>query len=234
MTAGILRNGHEEKDYVANESFAQDMILGKRCSCDGGMKAAKIAHRINDGNQQPRQLHSSQCRIRRRGQLQKRICDRHHVVLPLGFLTSLNDILIPHFKDIFGLSYAQVADSSGFLLCIRHFGFPAGKVVGWIGYQRTMVMGLFAMALGGCSSSRQPICRRLYYFSLELIIRCGHVGAQVARTRMLLCLVRPRLRRPPQYFAAFNSLGTTIGPPLGGYLTLHGDEMVPTPRPSAL
>src|ERR1700740_1278466 len=66
-----------------------------------------------------------------------------------GFLTSLNDILIPHFKDIFGLSYSQVANIQvAFFFAYAIFGFPAGKVVEWIGYQRTMVAGLFTMALG--------------------------------------------------------------------------------------
>ena len=66
-----------------------------------------------------------------------------------GFLTSLNDILIPHFKDIFGLTYSQVANIQvAFFFAYAIFGFPAGKIVEWIGYQRTMVAGLFTMALG--------------------------------------------------------------------------------------
>src|SRR6266481_1483402 len=66
-----------------------------------------------------------------------------------GFLTSLNDILIPHLKAIFDLNFAQVllvqfTFFSGYFV----FAFPAGKLVEHIGYQKTMVTGLVIMALG--------------------------------------------------------------------------------------
>src|SRR5258706_14485489 len=66
-----------------------------------------------------------------------------------GFLTSLNDILVPHLKAIFDLSYAramlvQFAFFSAYLL----FSVPWSKVVNIIGYQRTMVTGLLTMPLG--------------------------------------------------------------------------------------
>ena len=50
-----------------------------------------------------------------------------------GFLTCLNDILIPHLKSIFDLNYFEV---------------PAGKLVDLIGYKRSMVTGLMIMAVG--------------------------------------------------------------------------------------
>src|ERR1700741_2575315 len=65
-----------------------------------------------------------------------------------GFLTSLNDVLVPHLKAIFELSYAramlvQFAFFSAYFL----FSLPWSKVVNTIGYQRTMVAGLFSMAV---------------------------------------------------------------------------------------
>jgi FHS family L-fucose permease-like MFS transporter len=53
-----------------------------------------------------------------------------------GFLTCLNDILIPHLKSIFELSYAkamliQFAFFSAYFL----FSIPWSKVVNAIGYQ---------------------------------------------------------------------------------------------------
>src|SRR6201998_1765047 len=66
-----------------------------------------------------------------------------------GFLTSLNDILIPHFKHIFDQNYAQaMLVQFAFFCAYAAFGVPSGKVVEWIGYQRTMVAGLFTMCLG--------------------------------------------------------------------------------------
>src|SRR5262249_52839153 len=66
-----------------------------------------------------------------------------------GFLTCLNDILVPHLKSIFDLSYAramliQFAFFSAYFL----FSVPWSRIVNAIGYQRTMVAGLLTMALG--------------------------------------------------------------------------------------
>ncbi len=66
-----------------------------------------------------------------------------------GFITSLNDILIPHLKSIFDLSYAramliQFAFFSAYFL----FGMPWSWIVNAIGYQKSMVAGLLGMALG--------------------------------------------------------------------------------------
>src|SRR5580693_5042170 len=66
-----------------------------------------------------------------------------------GFLTCLNDILVPHLKSIFDLSYSramliQFAFFSAYFL----FSVPWSKVVNVIGYQRTMVAGLLTMAAG--------------------------------------------------------------------------------------
>src|ERR1700712_838415 len=66
-----------------------------------------------------------------------------------GFLTSLNDVLVPHLKSIFDLGYAgamlvQFAFFSAYFL----FSIPWSRIVTVIGYQRTMVAGLLAMAGG--------------------------------------------------------------------------------------
>ena len=66
-----------------------------------------------------------------------------------GFLTCLSDILIPHLKSIFDLSYArlmliQLAFFSAYFL----FSIPWSKVVNAIGYQKAMVTGLLCMAAG--------------------------------------------------------------------------------------
>src|SRR5690349_10208514 len=66
-----------------------------------------------------------------------------------GFLTCLNDILVPHLKSIFELNYAQVMlVQFSFFSAYFVFSIPAAKVVDWIGYQRTMVVGLLTMSAG--------------------------------------------------------------------------------------
>src|SRR6478735_7258621 len=66
-----------------------------------------------------------------------------------GFVTVLNDILVPHLKSIFDLNYARVmlvqfAFFSAYFLS----ALPWSRCVNRIGYHRTMVVGLITMACG--------------------------------------------------------------------------------------
>src|SRR5215469_9393989 len=66
-----------------------------------------------------------------------------------GFLTSLNDILVPHLKSIFELSYARVMlVQFVFFSAYFLFSIPWSNIVNAIGYQHTMVVGLLSMAVG--------------------------------------------------------------------------------------
>src|SRR6201994_4442728 len=66
-----------------------------------------------------------------------------------GFLTCLNDILIPHLKSIFDLSFARVMlIQFAFFSAYFLFSLPWSRIVNGIGYQRTMVAGLLTMAAG--------------------------------------------------------------------------------------
>src|ERR1700694_2382026 len=66
-----------------------------------------------------------------------------------GFLTCLNDILVPHLKAIFDLNYAQVMlVQFSFFSAYFVFAIPSGKVIEWIRFKKTMVAGLFIMGIG--------------------------------------------------------------------------------------
>src|SRR6266542_2249796 len=66
-----------------------------------------------------------------------------------GFLTCLNDILVPHLKSIFDLNYRQSQFIQlAFFGAYFIFSIPAAKIVDWIGYQRSMVVGLLTAGLG--------------------------------------------------------------------------------------
>src|SRR5450755_4038738 len=66
-----------------------------------------------------------------------------------GFLTCLNDILIPHLKAIFDLNYAQaMLIQMAFFGAYFLFALPAGKIVDWLGYKQAMVVGLVVAAVG--------------------------------------------------------------------------------------
>src|ERR1700722_16327676 len=140
-----------------------------------------------------------------------------------GFLTCLNDILVPHLKSIFDLSYARVmlvqfAFFSAFFL----FSMPWSKVVNRIGYQRTMVVGLLTMALGAflflpaASAASYPL-----FLTALVVLAAGITGLQVSANPYVVVLGKPETASSRlDLTQAFNSLGTTVAPKLGGLLIL--------------
>src|SRR5437588_10484781 len=66
-----------------------------------------------------------------------------------GFLTCLNDILVPHLKSIFDLNYTKVMlIQFAFFSAYFIFSIPSAKVIDTIGYKKTMVAGLVTMGVG--------------------------------------------------------------------------------------
>src|ERR1700757_3715162 len=66
-----------------------------------------------------------------------------------GFVTVLNDVLVPHLKSIFDLKYAKASlIQSAFFLAYFLFSLPAAKLIDRVGYKRTMVIGVVVMGIG--------------------------------------------------------------------------------------
>src|SRR5271154_813054 len=161
------------------------------------------------------------------------VADTHNYARPLaivttlffmwGFLTCLNDILIPHLKSIFDLSYArvmlvQLAFFSAYFL----FSVPWSKVVNTIGYKTTMVVGLLTRAVGAflflpaATAASYPL-----FLTALLVLAAGITGLQVAANPYVDLLGRPETASSRlDLTQAFNSLGTTIAPKIGGFLIL--------------
>jgi MFS transporter, FHS family, L-fucose permease len=140
-----------------------------------------------------------------------------------GFLTCLNDILVPHLKSIFDLSYAQVMlVQFAFFSAYFLFSVPWSKIVNTVGYQRTMVVGLLTMAVGAflfvpaASAASYPL-----FLTALLVLATGITGLQVAANPYVDLLGKPETASSRlDLTQAFNSLGTTIAPKLGGLLIL--------------
>ena len=66
-----------------------------------------------------------------------------------GFITCLNDILVPHLKGLFTLSYTQAALIQ-FCFFTAYFvmSLPSGKIVTKFGYKKGTIMGTLVCALG--------------------------------------------------------------------------------------
>ena len=140
-----------------------------------------------------------------------------------GFLTCLNDILVPHLKSIFDLSYARVmliqfAFFSGYFL----FSLPWSRVVNRIGYQRTMVVGLLTMAFGAfLFLPAASAASYSMFLTALLVLAAGITGLQVAANPYVDLLGKPETASSRlDLTQAFNSLGTTIAPKIGGLLIL--------------
>ena len=140
-----------------------------------------------------------------------------------GFLTCLNDILVPHLKSIFDLSYARVMlIQFAFFSAYFLFSVPWSRIVNVIGYQRTMVTGLLTMALGAfLFLPAAAIASYPLFLTALLILAAGITGLQVAANPYVVILGKPATASSRlDLTQAFNSLGTTIAPKLGGLLIL--------------
>src|SRR5580658_4853387 len=140
-----------------------------------------------------------------------------------GFLTSLNDILVPHLKSIFDLNYAQaMLIQFAFFSAYFLFSLPWAKFVNGAGYQKTMVVGLLTMAVGAFLflPAASAASYGLFLTAL-LILACGITGLQVAANPYVGLLGKPETASSRlDLTQAFNSLGTTIAPKIGGLLIL--------------
>src|SRR5262245_17431796 len=140
-----------------------------------------------------------------------------------GFLTCLNDILVPHLKAIFDLSYTRVMlIQFAFFSAYFLFSIPWSRFVNRIGYQRTMVVGLLTMACGAflflpaASAASFPL-----FLTALLVLAAGITGLQVAANPYVDLLGKPETASSRlDLTQAFNSLGTTIAPKIGGLLIL--------------
>ena len=140
-----------------------------------------------------------------------------------GFLTSLNDILVPHLKAIFELNYTRVMlINSAFFGSYFVFAIPAGKLIEAIGYKRTMVVGLVIMAAGALlfvPAANAPSFE--LFLGALIVLACGVTALQVAANPYVTVLGPARTASSRLNLTqAFNSLGTTIAPYVGGLLIL--------------
>src|SRR5271170_229690 len=140
-----------------------------------------------------------------------------------GFLTCLNDILVPHLKPIFDLNYTQVMlIQFAFFGAYFLFSIPSAKVIDWIGYQRSMVVGLLTMGLGAFLFVPAASVPSFPLFLVALIVlAAGITCLQVAANPYVTVLGSPATASSRLNLTqAFNSLGTFLAPFFGGFLIL--------------
>lgn len=140
-----------------------------------------------------------------------------------GFITCLNDILIPHLKNVFSLNYTQ-----SMLIQFCFFGayfivsLPAGALVKRISYKWGIVVGLLIAAIG-CALFIPAAAYRVYglFLGALFILASGVTVLQVAANPYVTELGAPETAASRLTLTqAFNALGTTVAPLFGAFLIL--------------
>ncbi|MDF1611486.1 sugar MFS transporter [Stygiobacter electus] len=140
-----------------------------------------------------------------------------------GFITCLNDILIPHLKAVFTLNYTQVMlIQFSFFTAYAIISLPSGILVEKIGYKNGIVIGLITTGIGSLlfypAAGYQSF---IMFLGALFILASGITLLQVAANPYVAILGKPETASSRLNLTqAFNSLGTTVAPLFGSLLIL--------------
>lgn len=153
-----------------------------------------------------------------------------------GFITCMNDILIPKLQQVFTLQLWQAMliqtafFGAYFIVSLLYFiiSITKGDPIQKIGYQNGIIIGLVVAAIGCAMFFPAASLLSYGFFLLALfILASGITILQIAANPYVAIL------GPPEGAAsrlnmtqALNSLGTTVAPIIGGYLIFEGVDAV--------
>ncbi len=156
-----------------------------------------------------------------------------------GLVTVMNDVLIPFLKKIFELNRSQ-----SMLVQFTFFGaYFIGSVIYFVisvfwgdpmskmGYKKGLLLGLIVSALA-CAGFYPAAAVKDYGFFLAMlfVLGIGFTLLQIAANPYVALLGKPETASSRLNLSqAWNSLGTTIAPIIGGYLVFHFFAKIGTP-----
>ncbi len=164
-----------------------------------------------------------------------------------GFMTVWNDILIPRFKEAFTLNYFEAMlvqfafFGAYFVGSLLYFiiSMTIGDPIARIGYKNGLVVGLLISAIGSALFYPAAAATSYPLFLIALfVVGLGFAMLQIAANPYVTILGPERTASSRLNLAqGFNSVGTTIGPLIGGYLIfqyfdkagMHGADSVKIP-----
>lgn len=164
-----------------------------------------------------------------------------------GFMTVFNDILIPRFKEAFTLTYFQAMlvqfafFGAYFVGSLVYFIISAttGDPIAKLGYKNGVVIGLLISAAGAGLFWPAAVAVSYPMFLVALfVVGLGFAMLQIAANPYVTILGPEKTASSRLNLAqGFNSIGTTIGPLIGGFLIFqyfatsnaHGAESVKVP-----
>ena len=140
-----------------------------------------------------------------------------------GFITVINNTLLPHLRSVFELNYTQTTlIESVWFIAYFVASIPSAKLIERVGYQKSLVIGLLIMAAG---SLGMMLAASLPSYGVTLamlfIIACGITLLQVAANPYVAVVGKPETASSRlNLVQAMNSAGTMLAPLFGAYLIL--------------
>jgi len=140
-----------------------------------------------------------------------------------GFITVINNTLLPHLRSVFDLDYTQTTlIESVWFIAYFVASIPSAKIIERFGYKRSLVIGLMVMAAGALMMVPASALPSYGVTLVALfVIASGITLLQVAANPYVAVIGPPETSSSRlNLVQAFNSMGTTLAPLFGGYLIL--------------
>ena len=146
-----------------------------------------------------------------------------------GFLTSLNDILVPHLKAAFDLKHWQ-AQLIQFFFFGAYFlmSWPSGYIIKKLGYKKGIILGLALMGLGCLLFYPASIVKVYAVFLFALFVLASGITILQVAANPYVAILGPAETAASRLNLAqgFNSLGHTVAPLIGAWLILENVKEV--------
>lgn len=140
-----------------------------------------------------------------------------------GFITVINNTLLPHLRSVFDLTYTQTTlIESVWFIAYFFASIPSAKLIERVGYQKSLVIGLLTMAAGALGMT---LAASIPSYGVTLVmlfvIASGITLLQVA-ANPYVAVVGPAETSSSRLnlVQAMNSAGTMLAPAFGAYLIL--------------
>jgi FHS family L-fucose permease-like MFS transporter len=140
-----------------------------------------------------------------------------------GFITVINNTLLPHLRSVFDLSYTQTTlIESVWFIAYFVASIPSAKLIERVGYQKSLVVGLLIMAAGALG---MMLAASIPSYGVTLVmlfvIASGITLLQVAANPYVAVVGKPETASSRlNLVQALNSAGTMLAPLFGAYLIL--------------
>jgi FHS family L-fucose permease-like MFS transporter len=140
-----------------------------------------------------------------------------------GFITVINNTLLPHLRSVFDLSYTQTTlIESVWFIAYFVASIPSAKLIERVGYQKSLVIGLLIMAAGALG---MMLAASIPSYGVTLVmlfvIASGITLLQVAANPYVAVVGNPETASSRlNLVQALNSAGTMLAPLFGAYLIL--------------